>query len=193
MTRVGQALWDDIKILGHLVCPFVCMSVCVYVGHWYQKLHGVPPSSCYVYLFEIGISRAQKCMALKIQPISRPNYITLTHPLWVLLILHKAACFAYQNPSDLASYQSWRDFVLFVRLHSLCSCPGRLRGHRILCIGSYFHRRDLRIGRVRNLLVKRWKLQRKCQDRLSRPGKKDGAPLIWLNMIHILVYNSNYT
>ena len=25
--------WDDIKILGLVVCPFVCKSVCVYVGH----------------------------------------------------------------------------------------------------------------------------------------------------------------
>ena len=33
MVYVGQAMWDDIKVLGHLVCPFVCMYVCVYVEH----------------------------------------------------------------------------------------------------------------------------------------------------------------
>ena len=33
MPLAGQALWDDIEIPEHLVCPFVCMSVCVYVGH----------------------------------------------------------------------------------------------------------------------------------------------------------------
>ena len=38
MVYVGH-MWDDIKILGHLVCPFVCMYVCMYVcvyvvGSW---------------------------------------------------------------------------------------------------------------------------------------------------------------
>ena len=33
MIQVGQAKWDDIKILGYVVCPSVGMSVCVYVGH----------------------------------------------------------------------------------------------------------------------------------------------------------------
>ena len=31
MVYAGQAMWDDIKILGHLVCTFVCSFVCVYV------------------------------------------------------------------------------------------------------------------------------------------------------------------
>ena len=33
MVRVGQAEWDDIKILENAVCPSVGMSVFVYVGH----------------------------------------------------------------------------------------------------------------------------------------------------------------
>ena len=50
MVYVGQAMWDDIKILGHLVCPFVCMSVCVYVVGRYQKFDGVPHKKYCVYL-----------------------------------------------------------------------------------------------------------------------------------------------
>ena len=42
MVTVGQPQWDDIKILGNLVCPFVCMSVCVYMVGRYQKFDGVP-------------------------------------------------------------------------------------------------------------------------------------------------------
>ena len=42
-------MWDDIKILGHLVCPFVCMSVCVYVVGRYQKFDGVPHKKYCVY------------------------------------------------------------------------------------------------------------------------------------------------
>ena len=51
MVYVGQAtcMWDDIKILGHLVCPFVCMSVCVYVVGRYQKFDGVPHKKYWVY------------------------------------------------------------------------------------------------------------------------------------------------
>ena len=49
MVYVGQAMWDDIKILGHLVCPFVRMSVCVYVVGRYQKFHGVPHKPDCVY------------------------------------------------------------------------------------------------------------------------------------------------
>ena len=49
MVYVGQAkgqatssMGNDIEILGHLVCPFVCMSYCVYVVGRYQKFDGVP-------------------------------------------------------------------------------------------------------------------------------------------------------
>ena len=30
MDFEGQAMREDIKILGHVVCPFVCKYVCVY-------------------------------------------------------------------------------------------------------------------------------------------------------------------
>ena len=33
MVRMGQAEWDDIKILGYVECPSVVMSVGVCVGH----------------------------------------------------------------------------------------------------------------------------------------------------------------
>ena len=32
LIGTGQANWDNIKFWGHVVCPFVCMSVCVYFG-----------------------------------------------------------------------------------------------------------------------------------------------------------------
>ena len=49
MFYVGQAMWDDIKILGHLVYPFVCMSVSVYMVGRYQKCYGVPLRKYLVY------------------------------------------------------------------------------------------------------------------------------------------------
>ena len=49
LVYVGQAMWDDIKILGHLVCPFVCMAVCVYVVGRYQKFDGVPHKKYWVW------------------------------------------------------------------------------------------------------------------------------------------------
>ena len=56
MVYVGQAMWDDIKILGHLVCPFVCMSVCVYVVGRYQKFEVVPHKKYFVYSSQVKVT-----------------------------------------------------------------------------------------------------------------------------------------
>ena len=42
MIYVGQAMWDDIKILGHLVCRFVCMSLSVYM--WWDDIKNLTVS-----------------------------------------------------------------------------------------------------------------------------------------------------
>ena len=36
MVYKGQATGDDIEILGHVLCPFVCLTDCDIVGQ-YQK------------------------------------------------------------------------------------------------------------------------------------------------------------
>lgn len=33
MVKVGQSQWDDIKILVHVGCLLLSISVCVYEGH----------------------------------------------------------------------------------------------------------------------------------------------------------------
>ena len=44
---VGQVWWVDIKILGQVnICPFVCMSVCLFKVGPYQKF---PTRKNYVY------------------------------------------------------------------------------------------------------------------------------------------------
>ena len=40
---------DDIKILGHVVFLFVCMSVCLYVVGRYQNFDDVPYKPYWVY------------------------------------------------------------------------------------------------------------------------------------------------
>ena len=54
---MGHVVWDDIKILGNLVCPFVCMSVCVYIVGRCQKFDGVPYQEyCVYYVFTLLVS-----------------------------------------------------------------------------------------------------------------------------------------